>query len=373
MIRNLLNSFLIATFTFSGAISAAQTIKIAEYEVASFSPSAGETFDIPIQIPVGEVLDELTVELRTQDNDTVTSLPIRLTGNQSYTLTWDGRDASGQVVPDEAYFPVIIAKNEGIEKIVLNSLENTGGEEVYDFEKNIEPKSIQYTLPAASRVLIRSGIHNGPMLKTVIDWEPRTAGFHAERWNGLDSDDLFSLEEHPDVGYLIIGYKLPNHAIITHGNKDKTYRQYRETKNWPFLQAPTRENILSRNDKIIRKEFYTPVMQQKSPRMSVELLESSSGQPTSSSRNFDELITKVTLNSQDEIYLDQERFEISFFVNNAFIAEEEQGFVPFTWRWSPGRLGLKPGKHILTVNVSGYNGQVAVKNLEFELEPTETP
>ena len=79
------------------------------------------------------------------------------------------------------------------------------------------------------------------------------------------------------------------------------------------------------------------------------------------------------MNELDEIYLDQERYEISFFVDNQFIAEEEQGFVPFTWRWSPGRFGLKPGKHILTINVSGYSGQVGVKNIPFILQAEEVP
>jgi len=70
--------------------------------------------------------------------------------------------------------------------------------------------------------------------------------------------------------------------------------------------------------------------------------------------NFEELITQIKLHPLDEIYLDQERYEISFFVDNEFIAEEEQGFVPYTWRWSPARLGIDAGQLCLTVNVSGY-------------------
>ena len=57
----------------------------------------------------------------------------------------------------------------------------------------------------------------------------------------------------------------------------------------------------------------------------------------------------------------------SVFIDNEFVAEEEQGFVPFVWRWSPGRYGIEPGEHVLTVNVSGYNGQVGVRNLAFSL------
>ena len=355
-------------------VSGDHSVSIGTYPTSSFSPSRNERFSIPLDLSHPELLSKVALEIRTADDDlirtlTVTDIPADTT---TYTVPWDGRDTTGEVMPDEVYYPVVRVEDKSGKITVIDPQENSGGEEVYDFEKTTRPGVIEYQLPVASRVLIRAGIKNGPMLRTIVDWEPRTAGFHAERWNGRDLDDVIAVEREPSARYLIIGYRLPDKAIITYGNKDETYRGYRERHTLPLKKASYENRLLERNGKVVRQEFYQPVLQQKSPRLEVAFLARETGQPVSTVKGFDEILTKVNLNHLDEIYLDQERYEISFFVDNQFLAEEEQGFVPMTWRWSPARFGLDPGKHVLTVNVSGYNGQVGVKNIAFTLlAPTD--
>ncbi|MFA7062240.1 MAG: hypothetical protein WC156_15655, partial [Pedobacter sp.] len=48
-----------------------------------------------------------------------------------------------------------------------------------------------------------------------------------------------------------------------------------------------------------------------------------------------------------------------------FVSEEEQGYMPLTWIYKP--VGLSPGNHILTVNVSSLSGQMGVKSLSFNI------
>lgn len=355
-------------------LSGFSLLEVSDFKNASFSPARGEKFVIPVITKDPENIKKIDVEIRTSDDDLVKTIMFDAfeKDKNTYEITWDGKDSSNKVVPDEAYFPVVITTDKSNKTERIDGRSKSGGEEVYEFEKHIRAGAIEYTLPAASRMLIRSGIKNGPMLRTIIDWQPRTAGFHAERWNGRDLDDVIAIERNPKVGYLIIGYQLPNYSIITYGNTRLTYRAYREQKKWPLKQADFKNRLLEREGKLIRPEFYTPVTQQKSPRITVNLLNKASRKPIAKIKGFEELITEVKLHPLDELYLDQERYEISFFINNEFIAEEEQGFVPFTWRWSPKRLGLKPGKHVLTVNVSGYSGQVGVRNIAFILEDAKT-
>jgi len=345
------------------------SLSISTYKKKSFSPSRGEVFVIPFSVKKFDDIKKIDVEIRTSDDDLVRKLSFnRFKKNKmNYEIKWDGKDSSKKVVPNEVYSPIFIITTQSNKKQRIDHRQSSGGEELYDFEKKIRAGVVEYTLPSASRVLIRSGIKNGPMLRTIIDWEPRTAGFHAERWNGRDIDNVIAIERNPKVGHLIIGYKLPDHSIITYGNSKLSYRAYREKKKWALRQASYKNRKLERAGKLIRPEYYTPVLQQKSPRITVNLLDTSR-KPLKKISGFDEVITEVKINPLDEIYLDQERYEISFFINNEFIAEEEQGFVPFTWRWSPGRFGLKPGNHVLTVNVSGYSGQVGVRNIAFTLE-----
>ncbi len=351
------------------AVATEQAASIQPFKNQSFSPARNEVFIFHVKASASLNIKEIKVKIITSDNDLIrVLLPIKNKENtNSYEFSWDGRDTERGVVPDEVYHPVINILTADNVTHTISSHTSSGGEEVYGFEKHIRPGAIEYTLPVASRVLIRTGIKNGPMLRTLIDWQPRTSGFHVERWNGRDLDDLIAVEQNPKVGHLIVGYQLPDNSIITYGNNSETYRTYHERKNWPLKQATYENNLLERNGTTIRPEYYQPVLQQKSPRIEAVFLTKQSRQPTKSVQGFDEFITEVKLHPLDEMYLDQERYEISFFINNDFIAEEEQGFVPFTWRWSPGRQGIKPGKHILTVNISGYAGQVGVRNIPFTL------
>lgn len=350
------------------AVSAA-VAEIGKYTRESFAPARGESFSIPVHVGDPADVKAVRIEIRSSDDDLIRTLAIAeiAPDTTDYEVMWDGRDDANSVVPDEAYFPVVIVTCESNESVTTMAQESSGGEEVYDFEKMIRPGVIEYTLPKASRMLVRSGIKNGPMLRTIIDWEPRTAGFHAERWNGRDRDDVVAIEQNSEVAYLIVGYQLPDHSIITHGNSSETYRSYRERHHWPLKEVDLDQQVLERKGKVLRKEAYQPVLQQKSPRLDVSLFSAGTRLPVQRVKALEELLTEVKLHSLDEIYLDQERYEISFFVDHVFIAEEEQGYAPFTWRWSPGRLGIKPGEHLLTVNVSGYNGQVGVKNIKFKV------
>jgi hypothetical protein len=349
--------------------AAAPAAAIGDYARESFAPARGESFSIPVHVNDPAKVKAIKVEIRSSDDDLMRTLAITdiAPDTTDYEVKWDGRDDAGSVVPDEAYSPVVVVTTQLNETVTIAAQGSSGGEELYDFEKSIRPGVIEYTLPAAGRMLVRSGIKNGPMLRTLIDWEPRTAGFHAERWNGRDKDDVIAIEQNPDVGYLIVGYQLPHHSIITHGNSSESYRDYRERHNWPLKQASYAQQALQRNGRVLRQEAYQPILQQKSPRIDVNLLATETRQPVQRVKALEEMLAEVKLHPLDEIYLDQERYEISFFVDHAFIAEEEQGYVPFTWRWSPGRLGIEPGEHLLTVNVSGYNGQVGVKNIKFNV------
>jgi hypothetical protein len=348
---------------------AAPVAAIGDYTRESFAPVRGESFSIPVHLHDPANVKQINVEIRSSDDDLMRTLVVTeiAPDTDKYEVKWDGKDDAGRVVPDEAYLPVVIVTMQSNEIVTIPEQGSSGGEELYDFEKNIRPGVIEYSLPAASRMLVRSGIKNGPMLRTLIDWQPRTSGFHAERWNGRDKDDVIAIEQNPEVGYLIVAYELPHHSIITHGNSGESYRRYRERRNWPLIQASDGQRTLERNGRLLRQESYQPLLQQKSPRIDVSLLSAGSRQPLQHVDALEEMLTEVKLHPLDEIYLDQERYEISFFVDHAFIAEEEQGYVPFTWRWSPGRLGIKPGEHLLTVNVSGYNGQVGVKNIKFSV------
>ncbi|MBA5249008.1 MAG: hypothetical protein FE834_05665 [Gammaproteobacteria bacterium] len=340
------------------------------FKTSSFAPTRDEKF--PIQITLNNIkkIKSALLEIRSIDNDLIKTLSIKNLepDKNEYIVIWDGKDKNKNIVPNEVYFPVLTINLHSNQICTVDPRIDSGGEEVYDFKKNISASQVEYNLPVASRMLVRVGIKDGPLLRTIIDWEPRSAGFHAEHWNGQDEDNIIDIENNSKVGYLIMGYKLPSYSIITYGNKKENYRAYHERMKFSIQKKPYRTKKIIRNGEVIRPEFYNSVLKQKSPRINISIVDVKDNKEKTIISNFDEIIVKVGLNPLDEMYLNQDRYEVSFFVDNQFIAEEEQGFVPFTWRWSPKRHGIKPGKHVLTVNISGYSGQVGVKNIFFALD-----
>lgn len=353
------------------APASSQNASVGAYRTASFAPTRGELFAIPVHFAKPELIESFSVDIVSADGDQIRLLPADQTVDIKDTnlISWDGKDERGKPVPNEVYHPVLMLKMRSGEEVKIDYSATSGGEEVYDFDKVLRPGAVEYELPEASRVLVRGGIQNGPMLRTIVDWEPRAKGYHVERWNGLDEDGLFNLEAMQGAAYLIIGYKLPDHSIITYGNTDITYREYREANQWPVPKPNLQSRLLERDGRVMRPEFYLPVEQLQSPVLTAQLLSATSRKPSARVEQFEEIIAKVVFDPKDEYFLSQSQYEISFFVDNEFIAEEERGFIPFMWRWSPGRHGIEPGEHIFTVNVSSYDGQVAVKNMKFVLEP----
>lgn len=347
-----------------------EIVKVKEYARSSFSPTKDETFTIEVEITNPDKVKQIDLSIVSYDGDLIRSSLSKKIDKKTAVrqFSWDGRDNKGNVVADESYHPIIkVSLNDG-SVVEWDAKKFSGGKEVYEFPKRYRPNIIEYELPQNSRVLIRAGEKNGAMLRTIVDWEPRVSGLHIERWNGKDADDVAVIETNPKLAYLIVGYELPFASIITYGNDKQTYREYREANKMPVLNGELSQRELLRDGKVMRREFYTPVLKQKSPRIDLSLREVGKGKEITKLALLDEVIVNVGIHELDEMYLDQQRYEISFFIDGEFISEEEQGFVPYTWCWSPGRHGIIAGKHVLTVNVSGYEGQVGVKHLEFELE-----
>ena len=78
-----------------------------------------------------------------------------------------------------------------------------------------------------------------------------------------------------------------------------------------------------------------------------------------------EFIVKVSVNKDDVWALEQSRFEVAFYVDHQFFAEEEQGYLPFKWKFNP--KNLEKGVHVLTLNVVGFDGQIGAAILQFRV------
>ncbi len=279
--------------------------------------------------------------------------------------TWDGRDGDGEVVPDEAYYPVVEAESErGPGR--YDPLGHSGGERVNPRDIHFSSRDglISYVLPKASRVLVRAGLDEGPMLTTLVNWEPRGPGLSTDRWKGRDQQGVRSFIRHPDTLVILQAYALPENTIIAVGNRERSYREafLGDGKERPKKAPAGRESWL---DDIASPHWGQPVHLDKDPEIAVYFpaLEPA---PVALAAHAEPLelrgervIVRVEVPDEHSLrFLREQRFELVAFLDDRRIDEAEQGHLPFNWSWEIG--GVEPGEHLLTINLVTFRQHVGV-------------
>jgi len=342
-------------------------VNFGEYTKFEFAPVRGETFPIPIRL---EKPASLEISILTSDGDLVRTLPTTQALEPGiHTLTWDGKDKEGVIVPNEAYIPVLKFKLAGGEEQSIDPRETSGGEMVENLQVQITPtKDIAYFLPVSSRVLIRLGIKGGPMLRSLANWEPRGPGKNVQRWDGSDQNGIMDIRKETELDIFMMAFQLPKYSIITTGNKTTDYRAYHQLNGWQNPVVPPEKMVLVKRNRRISREYYFPRTQDAMPRVTLNLPDnlplSPAGYPQV--KLGQSLLISVDIVKADRWLMNESLYEVGFFVDHVFVAEEEQGYVPLSWYWRVHNL--TPGRHILTVNISGFSGKVGVSSLLFEVQ-----
>jgi hypothetical protein len=197
-----------------------------------FNPSTGEHFGLTLNVPER---GKLTVLVLDRDGYSVRVLSADKTVTQGSTLlTWDGRDDAGVVVPDEAYsFKVDLVGGTHPQSYFpasMPTLPVSVPVRYYDRFSGI----LSYVLPTASRVHIQAGTAiidakgqpDGPVLKTVADRQPRSAGAVIEQWDGMDESKTIRVADLPHFAISILATPLPENSVITVGNRRATFVAY---------------------------------------------------------------------------------------------------------------------------------------------------
>ncbi|MBI5440095.1 MAG: hypothetical protein HY900_02670 [Deltaproteobacteria bacterium] len=194
---------------------------------ASFLPSLGEKIQITAALTTGgrlraEVLDRDGFVVRTLASDkTVAKGPV--------ALTWDGRDDSGNVVPDEAYSFRLDLKTGKTRSLYFPANQNVDMYEVPPAYYSRADAALVYELPKASRVHLQAGQAAldpatgktvGPVLKTIVNRGPRPAGRVLDHWNGRDETGTVLVSELPHFVVSIACWPLPENSVIATGNRD---------------------------------------------------------------------------------------------------------------------------------------------------------
>ena len=342
----------------------AENIRFLPYKKNEFSPILKEKIAIGFNLSVESVVD---VEIYTPDGALIRTLTTGASMKKGdHALEWDGKDKAGTVVPDEAYNIVLKATTNG--KIEIIDPRKTSGGIV---QKNLDPKigidgKITYTLPAPSRVLIRLGIESGAMLRSVITWKAKNSGKNLQFWDGYDQDHLVKIQKHKNFKIIFSAFSLADHAIITTGNK-VSYFDYIDKHAYEAFFSAKKHRLTHAKSKLMSPYYVRALTGMREPVISFvfpdNIKRDKDGVPVV--KKGEKIRVKVIMDEKDAQRMAEVKYEITFFDDLDFISEEEMGYVPISWLWSPQK---EKGKHILTVNIASFKGHVGLKSMPYIID-----
>ncbi len=147
-------------------------------------------------------------------------------------LIWNGRDDGGTIVPDEAYSIKIDirAGNTTYSYFSAAKSQNEVKAEIGYYDR--QNRVLSYKLPKAARIHAHAGSAVvdpktqqalGPVLKTLVNREPRIAGAIIEHWSGFDESGTIYVPELPNFVFSISASELPENCMISVGNRSITF------------------------------------------------------------------------------------------------------------------------------------------------------
>ena len=334
------------------------------YKKNEFSPVLNEKFTIPFELSTpgsvhAEIYSPDGVLIRTLSTTTSTK-------KAKYSLEWDGKDENGIVVPDEAYNVVLKATVNGKNEI-LDPRKTSGGIVQMDLNPKINADGkITYMLQKPSRVLIRLGLNSGAMLRSLLTWGPKNSGKNIQFWDGYDKDHLIKFQKHEDFKLILSAFSLADFSIITTGNKESYFNYVEKHSHKPSLLAKT-FRLHNAKTKRMSPYFTRALTDTREPLVDIKfpknIKRDSKGLPVL--QKDKPIRVTIIMNEKDAIRMENNKYEITFFDNLNFIAEEEMGYVPISWLWSPNN---EKGQHILTVNIVSFKGHVGLKSTPYIIE-----
>lgn len=278
-----------------------------------------------------------------------------------HSFQWRGEDQAGNHLPAEAYRYTLDAKTKDGKRVIHDLTDATRGNAVAvsDIEWDAEEKVIRYRLSEPARVNIRIGLQNfGPLLKTVIDWVPRPAGLNQEHWDGWDQSRAMDLSNHPQLKIVADSFALGANVILL-GSSPNT-AQWLESMDWP-----QQRRVITQTRP---KHMYAHSQQAMEQRGDVEIhlqLPTDTKMINGIAQLSGQVPIRMQVGAKDKQRVLDRRFEPVFFIDGAFVFENEVGFLPFTWIWDTTKVNN--GSHYITANLRGYEGNFGMATVKVNV------
>lgn len=218
-------------------------------------------------------------------------------------------------------------------------------------------KIISYELTKPAVVRIRAGSKSGPLHRNLVNWQIQQKGKQVIKWDGLDSSGTFN--------------------ILDNNNFTFSFNYYLPGKDEPMFNfAPLEDNIIVISDNFIGrapKFIHLSQMHKNHKKQHCKDIEVIFELPADIQKDKQKVYiikeaTPITikLSKKDKPWFTQERFSINIFIDDVFIKGEALGYTSYTWNFNP--KGINKGKHLITVNIKGFNDHIGIGSLPIIIE-----
>lgn len=368
--KHLTRSLLAAVVACAAVTAPARALEITyvQHQPAAFDPRKKEHVTLRFRLSESARVEANFFDVR--DVRIRTIAPAKSFAAGDHEIRWDGRDQRGEPVPPEAYLYTLVATSESRERVEWDVTDYTGGEPVRAQAVKWDAKAgkLSYFLPRASRVNVRLGLaDDGPLMRTLLDWVPRTIGQQMEPWDGKDQSGSLDLSQHPGLMPSVTAFALSDNTVfvlpapreIGLGDSIPEPRIERAKKK----EVPKRNFAYGQQRFAERKDF--PLQLTLAEKHPVD----DEGMPVMDSSSS--IAVRIDLPPREQSRAANERFEVLFFVDGQMVFENEIGFLPMTWTWN--LQGINEGVHYVTANLRGYDGHYGVATLRFRVRKSSAP
>jgi hypothetical protein len=228
-VRHIASLLLTATIGIHPATAAERPIRSVTVDRHSLNVAAGENATVTIDFAQAGRASVVVVD---RDGYAIRTLADAQPAHGAVAFHWDGHDDSGQLVADEAYSLKIDWRGaKGTDTYFpANTPATMSAIEARSYDRRTA--TLVYNLPGPSRVHIQAGTAAidpktkklvGPVMKTLVNREPRAGGTIAEHWNGYDESGAIFIPDLDNFVVAIAATPLPEGSIITFGNRQRRF------------------------------------------------------------------------------------------------------------------------------------------------------
>jgi len=273
------------------------------------------------------------------------------------TVTIDGKDDRDRWLPPGAYTYVIEAESlDSNRKTSYDIKDESHGKMLTLRSLTYDDKAgkVEYVLPKAAMLRVRVGMkEGGPLLITPIDWQAQSAGRNQYIWDGNIGLSNVDFRTNPMIQLNLAAYSLPDNCIIIRYDKQPS----------KMASISALQQTEKRPSKAVSHAMHLhaihPMHKCREPRFSMDfpsITEFTNDNVPIVSGNVP---VRITVHDHDKKFLQDERFEIVFFVDFIFLYEEEDGISPATYFLKTA--GMNEGKHFLTVNLYSFKDHIGTQ------------